>query len=70
MSNDVAYYARRSRLWDELAKWGASGAYCGDLAVRLGWPSPEVRAKLMSLRVAGRADYDKQTGIWRAKGRG
>jgi predicted ArsR family transcriptional regulator len=60
-ANDSGYYARRRELLLALQAT-ESGASCSALATELGWSSHETRAKLMSLRTDGLADYIG--GVW------
>lgn len=65
MTNDEAYFLRRDQLLRALQATD-DWATCGELAEHLGWGSAEVRAKLMSLRVAGCVAYGGRQG-WIAR---
>lgn len=63
MSNDTAYMARRHKLWLVLQR-SSGPRSCASLAEQLGWPSAEVRAKLMSLRSSGFVTYNAEYASW------
>ena len=60
--NNEAYYRRRELLYLELRRVDAASA--PDLAVALGWSTPEALGKLRSLRKDGFVYYEPELREW------